>query len=100
MGKVYEALTRAESESNKTGGSLDDEQEFSTNDTLDEFGYIDEDGLPETDFSTEIENDSEQNGFNFLRYSLSASSLFGRGRDSRGAAALMRRSQVQPAREV
>ena len=89
MGKVYEALNRAETEARD---SSCEEIEF-------DYADIDvEDGR-------EIRNsrdESEDGRFNFLRYSLGAGSPFERDRMKREAAAsaLVRRSQAQPSREM
>ena len=99
MGKVYEALTRAETESSKSDSLLDEEEDYSSAEAADEYGYVEVGDQQEGYISHDVEDEDEDEGFNFLRYSLSASSLFGRGRDSRGAA-IIRRSQAEPTREV
>ncbi|HKP87286.1 MAG TPA: CpsD/CapB family tyrosine-protein kinase [Blastocatellia bacterium] len=92
MGKIYEALNRAESEA----------RDSSCTDI--EFDYADtgvEDGREIRD-PRKARDEGDDQGFNFLRYSLGADSVFENGRVKREAAAasLVRRSHAQPSREV
>jgi Mrp family chromosome partitioning ATPase len=93
MGKVYEALTRA--------GSQDKQSEYTDID----FDYTDVDVEDEREIRNarhDRDDRQDQDRFNFLRYSLGASSIFEKDRVKRDAvtAGVTRRSQAQPAREV
>jgi len=89
MGKVYEALNRAESEARETSC------------TDIEFDYADIDVEDEREIRN-IRDAREDEPFNFLRYSLGASSAYEKDRVKRESAArsLVRRSQAQPSREL
>jgi Mrp family chromosome partitioning ATPase len=90
MGKIYEALTRA--------GGKSSQSDYAGVD----FDYTDIDVGDEREIRNARGDRDDQDQFNFLRYSLGASSTFGGDRVRRDAAtaALSRRSQAQPAREV
>lgn len=79
MGKVYEALSRAEGNRQPLEDDIDveDPREI-RNARLDD------------------DDDEDSGSFNFLRYSLGASSMFDRGKST----TMTRRSQAQPVREV
>jgi Mrp family chromosome partitioning ATPase len=92
---VYEALTRAEAKRNRSDEAFDDAE--ASDEFADEFACVEVDDEPGVEVSPEIDDDEE--GFNFLRYSLRTTSVFDRGRVRREAA-LVRRSIAQPSREV
>ena len=89
MGKVYEALNRADSKARQSDYTDID------------FDYADIDVEDEREIRNARPSRDERR-FNFLRYSLGASSTFEKERAKRDAASagLVRRSQAQPAREV
>jgi Mrp family chromosome partitioning ATPase len=89
MGKVYEALNRAQGESRESDCS-----EI-------EFDYADIDVEDERKIRN-ARSSRDDEPFNFLRYSLGASSIFEKDQMKREAAAsaLARRSQAQPSREL
>ena len=74
MGKIYEALTRA-------GSAVSEDKQSDYTDI--EFDYTDIDVEDEREIRNQ-RNDQEQ--FNFLRYSLGASSIFEKDRAKRNAA--------------
>lgn len=93
MGKVYEALTRAEAKSNRVDSVLNDceqSDEFS-----EDYSYVEVDDVSEVEMSEGLEDED----FNFLRYSLRATSIFDHGRGRRDSA-LVKRSAAQPSREA
>lgn len=93
MGKIYEALNRAGSA--RSEGKQSDYTDI-------EFDYTDIDVEDEREIRNARNERDDQERFNFLRYSLGASSIFEKDRVKRDAAtaAITRRSQAQPAREV
>src|ERR1044071_661799 len=93
MGKIYEALARA-------GSARSEDKQSGYTDI--EFDYTDIDVEDEREIRNERNERNDQEQFNFLRYSLGASSIFEKDRAKRDAAtaAITRRSQAQPAREV
>jgi Mrp family chromosome partitioning ATPase len=90
MGKVYEALTRA--------GNQGKQSDYTDIDV----DYTDVDVEDEREIHNAPSDRDDHAQFNFLRYSLGASSIFEKNRVKRDAATsvLTRRSQTQPAREV
>lgn len=101
MGKVYEALSRAESERNPLDDDIDDIEVEDAREIRNARRH-DEDDIEVEDarknrhvYHDDDDDDDESGSFNFLRYSLNAASLFERDHTK-----LVRRSQAQPTREV
>ncbi len=122
MGKVYEALLRAENEVVERNVADDEVEQLDAIDVEDERAIRNprgferagvDDGLGfERDFEPEVERDFEDSHegkpvragqssrFSFLRYSLGTGSLFEKGARPEPAGALARRSAAQPTREA
>jgi len=122
MGKVYEALLRAESEDIERGVADDAARQIEVIDVEDERAIrnprgFERDSLDsepgfERDFEPEVERGFADNRqrkperagqssrFSFLRYSLGAGSFFDKGERQESRGALSRRSAVAPTREA